>query len=154
MRSSLKLHQVAELTSHLKRDVYLRYASCLALPSEGRRNICNFTPFLLWYFGIIVLNYTVCSLPCCWQNTNLKPPNIPRKKFSFFGFDVTSNVSFLRGSNTQLRDVTAWSFTAGPLSDVTPHGRPDSRAPRPNQLPRPFSLVLNKLAVLENRNMK
>jgi hypothetical protein len=35
-------------------------------------------------------------------------------------FDVTtSNVSFLRGSNTQLRDVTAGPFTAGPLSDVT-----------------------------------
>ena len=51
-------------------------------------------------------------------------------------FDVTtSNVSFLRGSNTQLRDVTA-----GPLSDVTPpqctadptpepHGRTSSRGP-------------------------
>ena len=54
-------------------------------------------------------------------------------------FDVTtSNVSFLRESNTQLRDVTAGPFTAGPLSDVTPlqctadptpepHGRTRSR---------------------------
>ena len=51
-------------------------------------------------------------------------------------FDVTtSNVSFLRGSNTQERDVTA-----GPLPDVTslqstsdptpePHGRTSSRGP-------------------------
>ena len=56
-------------------------------------------------------------------------------------FDVTtSNVSFLRGSNTQLRDVTAGPFTAEPLSDVTPlqctadptlepHGRTRSRGP-------------------------
>ena len=44
-----------------------------------------------------------------------------------FFFDVTtSNVSFLRGSNTEESDVTA-----GPLPDVT-----YSRAPRPNQLPR------------------
>ena len=58
----------------------------------------------------------------------------------FSSFDVTSNVSFLRGSNTQLRDVTAGPFTAGPLSDVTPlqctvdptpepHGRTSSRGP-------------------------
>ena len=45
--------------------------------------------------------------------------------YSLF-FDVTSNVSFLRGSNTEESDVTA-----GPLPDVT-----YSRAPRPNQLPR------------------
>ena len=55
-------------------------------------------------------------------------------------FDVTTSVSFLRGSNTQLRDVTAGPFTAGPLSDVTPlqctadptpepHGRTSSRGP-------------------------
>ena len=53
---------------------------------------------------------------------------------------TTSNVSFLRGSNTQLRNVTAGPFTAGPLSDVTPlqctadptpelHGRSSSRGP-------------------------
>jgi len=53
---------------------------------------------------------------------------------------TTSNVSFLRGSNTQLRDVTAGPFTAGPLSDVIPlqctadptpepHGRTSSRGP-------------------------
>ena len=53
---------------------------------------------------------------------------------------TTSNVLFLRGSNTQLRDVTAGPFTAGPLSDVTPlqctadptpehHVRTSSRGP-------------------------
>ena len=63
------------------------------------------------------------------------------KMSSFLAFfDVTSNVSFLRGSNTQLRDVTAGPFTAGPLPDVTPlqstagptpehHGRTRSRGP-------------------------
>ena len=61
--------------------------------------------------------------------------------YTLLSFDVTaSNVSFLRGSNTQLRDVTAGPFTAGPLSDVTPlqctadptpepHGRTSSRDP-------------------------
>ena len=65
---------------------------------------------------------------------------IYKTKITLF-FDVTtSNVSFLRGSKTQLRDVTAGPFTAGPLSDVTPlqctadptpepHGRTSSRGP-------------------------
>ena len=64
-----------------------------------------------------------------------------RALWTSYNFDVTtSNVSFLRGSNTQLRDVTAGPFTAGPLSDVTPlqctadptpepHGQTSSRAP-------------------------
>ena len=42
-----------------------------------------------------------------------------------------------RQRRTVHRRTVIWRHTA------TVHGRPDSRAPRPNQLPRPFSLVLS-----------
>ena len=77
------------------------------------------------------LQLIVCKILTEYDNTNVKTSNPLTRVF----FDVTSNVSFLRGSSTQLRDVTA-----GPLSDVTPlqctagptpehHGRTRSRGP-------------------------
>ena len=48
---------------------------------------------------------------------------------------TTSNVSFLRGSNTQERDVTA-----GPLPDVTSRPRP-TQLPSPTAEPAPEALL-------------
>jgi hypothetical protein len=55
-------------------------------------------------------------------------------------FDVTTSiVAFLRGSNTQERDVTVtWRHIA------TVHVRPNSRGPRPKQLPRPLAETLSR----------
>ena len=69
-------------------------------------------------------------------------------------FDVTtSNVSFLRGSNTGERDVTA-----SPLHDVTrmdyttaePHGRTDHRLPSPTAEPDPDYCYMNTLYTMHN----
>ena len=64
-----------------------------------------------------------------------------------------SNVSFLRGSNTGERDVTA-----SPLHDVTrmayttpePHGRRDHRLPSPTAEPDPDYCYMNTLYTMHN----
>jgi hypothetical protein len=69
-------------------------------------------------------------------------------------FDVTtSNVSFLRGSNTGEGDVTA-----SPLHDVTrmayttpeSHGRTDHRLPSPTAEPDPDYCYMNTLYTMHN----
>ena len=71
-----------------------------------------------------------------------------------FSFDVTtSNVSFLRRSNTGERDVTA-----SPLHDVTrmayttpePHGRTAHRLPSPTAEPDPDYCYMNTLYTMHN----
>ena len=66
---------------------------------------------------------------------------------------TTSNVSFLRGSNTGERDVTA-----SPLHDVTrmayttpePHGRTDHRLPSPTAEPDPDYCYMNTSYTMHN----
>ena len=84
------------------------------------------------FFRLVRVIVCCGDVTCSWLDGSRLLASATRD----ISFDVTtSNISFLRGSNTQLRDVTA-----GPLSDVTPlqctadptpepHGRTSSRGP-------------------------
>ena len=98
-----------------------------------RLRMCTFT---LWLLNSLV-QYFQSQLPLDIPATQNTRSMLVRMFYwtTIIYFDVTSNVSFLRGSNTQLRDVTA-----GPLSDVTllqctadptpePRDRTSSRGP-------------------------
>lgn len=69
---------------------YLSYASCLVLPSEGRRNLCNFTPFL--NTPVMVLRNYCFKLHCMpshvllTEHESQATEHTQKKNISFFGF--------------------------------------------------------------------
>ena len=110
-------------------------SASLSCTNASNRQLFQYQTQFQNLFSLYVFAGTLAKQVCKATVTFLISAHWP------FFFDVTtSNVSFLRGSNTQLRDVTAGPFTAGPLSDVTPlqctadptpepHGRTRSRGP-------------------------